>query len=497
MASKHTILPDTNFFLHCLPPDQVPWGDVSGSDEVCVLVPQEVLREIDRLKHDGNGRRAKRARIANSLFRSIVHSTEETVVVRESAPRVLLGFAPALGEDAQLPQSLDLSVSDDRIVAEAFRYTTGGGSTKVAILTNDTGLMLAAKRSGVGFIETPPAWMLPAEPDPRDKRIKELEAKVAVLQHQHPLIQVELTDSSGEVLPRIVWSLSRYSPLTEVELHDLMDSVQRHHPMQRDFDRTDTPKRTRHESALDAAMRTLGGRTVYVHPSDEQIREYQEELYPGWLTQVESALRSLHWVLWEKENHKQLWVRITNEGSVPAENTTVEFQALGGIALAPPSDSGEEVVQEEIAWRLPPCPAPPEGRWTRKKSSAELLVESLQRSHGLTGWSGRDYVGLTRPELFGGHQRRDRHAFYWRTKRPVENELGRSFECDEFRHKDIPEEFELVVVAPEEQDSGAAALECKVHARNLPEPCRAVFPILLEYAYGSTLSYAQKAISLL
>jgi len=62
---------DTNIFIQCREIEQLPWGELFEKEKHIILViPRTVLEEIDRFKQEGNSRRAKRARKANSFIES-------------------------------------------------------------------------------------------------------------------------------------------------------------------------------------------------------------------------------------------------------------------------------------------------------------------------------------------------------------------------------------------------------------------------------------------
>ncbi len=57
-----------------------------------VLISRPVVSEIDRQKHDGNSRRARRARAANSLFGQVL--AEKELMRQVGDMRVSVKFAP-------------------------------------------------------------------------------------------------------------------------------------------------------------------------------------------------------------------------------------------------------------------------------------------------------------------------------------------------------------------------------------------------------------------
>jgi hypothetical protein len=74
-----TYFTDSNFFLQCKKYDQLHWSDITGDKNITIIVTRPVQIEIDKLKNDGNSRRAKRAREITSLFRAMLGSNDNAI----------------------------------------------------------------------------------------------------------------------------------------------------------------------------------------------------------------------------------------------------------------------------------------------------------------------------------------------------------------------------------------------------------------------------------
>jgi hypothetical protein len=98
------LFPDTNVFLQCRALHEMPWREAVAAGAVDLWIAAPVQDEIDRLKGDGNQRRARRARDANRLFRDILDAPQEALTVRESGPRVTLRFAPSCPPSERVPR---------------------------------------------------------------------------------------------------------------------------------------------------------------------------------------------------------------------------------------------------------------------------------------------------------------------------------------------------------------------------------------------------------
>ena len=132
------VIPDTNIFLQCKALEELDWAATfPGIDTIFLTVPRVVVGEIDRLKNDGNARRAKRSRAAATRFREILRSESQQLTVRAENPRVILCFAPRARLLPENYPDLDFAINDDRLVGEALELSK---KEAVTILTNDVGV---------------------------------------------------------------------------------------------------------------------------------------------------------------------------------------------------------------------------------------------------------------------------------------------------------------------------------------------------------------------
>lgn len=267
------IFPDTNAFLQCRDFAELQWADITSEGNIHILVSRTVQREIDRLKTDGNKRRSSRARKSSAFFRTIIRASDETLVIRDSKPRVIVGFPEReAAKQLSIQDELDRDYEDDRFVAEAiaFRATKG---VDVLLLSNDTHVVLTAKRIGLKYAEIPDSWILPPEPDPREKEIVDLRGRVEKLDDRLPRITVSFFDSAeGAPIQSLEIPVCIYEALDERRLSEIVEQHRKANP-KRNFEVPQTSE----QKAVDIA--TLG---VFSNrlPSREKIQKYSNEDYP-------------------------------------------------------------------------------------------------------------------------------------------------------------------------------------------------------------------------
>ena len=138
MSTIHLFV-DTNFFIQCRKYDKIDWeiDELENVTEVVVLISTPVVSEIDRQKHDGNSRRARRARAANSLLGQVL---EEKELVRQVGDkRISIKFAPnyKLQDLKREVPELDVDRNDDELVATAWLYRQESQDKDVRVLTHE------------------------------------------------------------------------------------------------------------------------------------------------------------------------------------------------------------------------------------------------------------------------------------------------------------------------------------------------------------------------
>jgi hypothetical protein len=488
MTSRLTLFPDTNVFLQCKALKQIPWRDISAADEIDLWVGVPVQEEIDRLKGDGSLRRARRARETNSFFRAALLSSDESLILRESAPKVTLRFAPTLPPNRETAPALDLTRADDHLLDEVMHFRRTDPAAQ--ILSGDTGMILRARRLEVPLIPVPNGWLLEPEKDERDRKIAALEAQVAALQSTEATLSVSLTKEDSASLESIGGSFPQYPDLTEADMARLMDTLKLRHPEVKTFGAGSTSQGTLGQ--VDGLNSLIERMSRWTAPTADQISAYQRK-YAEWIDKARKRFEQLGSLLNMQHRPRQFRIALANEGSRPADEVLLEIEVHGGVALlASTRDEVPDLIEKTrklpLGTALPPPPAPPKG---------ENIYESLARSTLF----GRDHIDIATqlrqyamPDLSGVRARfepRDRHRFYRREEddKPV---AAVSFTCEEFRHQRAPEIFNLWIMVPMQSERGTAKLHIRVSARNMTTPVDLYVPIELKAESRSTYEIATK-----
>jgi hypothetical protein len=472
---------DTNIFLQCRPIHELPWAEVAERQDVTLLIPRAVQEEIDRLKHDGNSRRARRARAASSLFRQIVFAPSEALTIRERAPRVEVSFSGPRRSQRPCPDGLDPSRADDQIIWDLLIYAEEIGAGTVMLLTDDINIMLTAKAHAVPVLPIPDAWLLPPEPDERDKRIAELDRRLKRHEEAAPRIVLSVTDATGELIEAARIAVTRYEDLPREQTERVVQAAMARYPMITDF-------------SSPARLASFMPPAVGFHwqpPAPDEVEQYRQD-YAAWEERLREFLSRYPRVLEQATRRTGLVLTLENAGGAPAANLVVELEAQDGILFDPPraDEAKTRKARGDAGLRMPP--SPPRGKWVHAgvvgqlgfldaARQAELSVQGIVQRLGTPMFPDHLPPDIFIPRM---PEPRDRHAFYWKRGKPSQLADTWALECGEFRHQVHAESLEVSLFFPRGATGTNAGVQCTVTASNLVEPLRQVIPVRIEQVGG-------------
>ena len=172
------LLADTNFFVHGVWIESLRLSEF-GARRVTLVITSTTIAELDEIKRAPN----KTDRIRNRISK-----LQRWLDVNRTASRTLPGAPVKKGLDLfrySTPPAahpgLDIVHSkDDRIIAQALSLQKIIPSLR--FMSDDTGPRLTADDLGLPVLQVPSKLMLPREPDPKDRQIKQLEAALTKAQ---------------------------------------------------------------------------------------------------------------------------------------------------------------------------------------------------------------------------------------------------------------------------------------------------------------------------
>ena len=444
------VVPDTNVFVQCRQLGTLDWRDLGDYEKIVLVVTRPVIAEVDRQK-GASGRLAKRARLANGLFTGFLTNDEVVIDTQGSGPAVVLALGQNLEPSDELVDVLNYSHADDLLVGIVHAYQRANDH-QVLFLSFDTGPLLSAKSVGVPYKSVPSTWLLNSENDEEQKRIKELEGQLKRLQAAEPQCTISFPDTPWEIVRQ------KRLPLTDTQIAELLRLLKTRHPLQTDF-------------GSKVAAQRKGRSSPFGHPSverfvpvtEQEINEYQVR-YTQWIESCTDFFRKAHEKLNGQEEVHIVSTVLANIGSRPADNVLVIFEITGDhlALMATPTEDEEEKKAEPLS--LKPPPGVPQGRWVSEYPYRDAQTyATLARVHDVPRFDSsifrKDFV-------------RDPNKFFWKNKRPKFPVLRAEFECDQWRHKEDDEFFDLRVCYTPEFEGREGALHVTISATNLAEPLK-------------------------
>ena len=185
---KYLVL-DTNVYLHYKDFEQVDWKTLVG-DDVTICVPMVVLSEIDKHKDQSRGKIQKRAKKLSSRFSEVfLQGTTANITLKEMDNPPSTAF-----DDTQFHKD----INDDWIILSAL-HSTYAPSTLV-IVSGDNGILMKAKRFGLGFFKMPDDLHLSEELSEEEKEIKKLKEQLAKHEARLPKPMVQFKNQTDRLV---------------------------------------------------------------------------------------------------------------------------------------------------------------------------------------------------------------------------------------------------------------------------------------------------------
>jgi hypothetical protein len=466
---------DTNLFIQCRALTELDWSEWASFDEVHVIVSRPVQREIDYRKNKGSDRVGDRSRVTNRMFREIIQSDKDHIVVRDAGPCVKLYIRPEYNHDPDLAERLDYSERDDQIIGTISTFKKQNPEADVRLLTDDGTPMATAKSLQIAVAQIPEAWLLPPETTEAEKKLNTVQAELARLKKAEPQFRIGCLDAAGKPVERLEYTLERFEALTEAQLSGLMTRIAERFPMATEFGRREAGE-WQQPSPSGTLASLLAFKQVFVPATDEEIAAYHAK-HPQWLKSCADILRDYHLTLNHQSGPLAFCFVAVNDGVRPGKDALITIEAKGDFLIMPPPYKASEDEDEEDAdaenparsIELPRPPTPPRGTWRNEHMTA---FDALHRTLGDFGSVGRGLhdIGLLERSLMSPHirpLRRDPNAFFYKPERPMQPAPSFNLECEQWRHGNEEQGFPGEIYFARDEINIAGALECEIHAENL------------------------------
>src|ERR1700685_4144047 len=188
-ASKMAVFPDTNLFLHYRSLSEIDWCSLLRSSTVEIEIAPVVPRELEKQK-TLNPSKKLRDRAATAL--KLLHKHLTNPQVRDGVTLQFLIKEPT--SEFAASRGLSLQLEDDRLIGTFFLYRDENPETRCVLVRGDLPLTIKAHEFQIECLSLDESLLLPAEPDPLEKKNKELAAELNRYKSREPLLAVVFGD---------------------------------------------------------------------------------------------------------------------------------------------------------------------------------------------------------------------------------------------------------------------------------------------------------------
>lgn len=195
---------DTNVILHYRPVAEIDWRKVCGEKAVTIMLCMPVIDELDRKKSDPRlGQRAK------DRIRDLQQRSGKTI-----RPNVTLQIYHDPEDDS--------GVGDRGIAKIVAAYRDREGA-KVAVITEDWGMMQRCEGLAVPWVTPPEQQRLPDDEGEDKKEIRKLRRQVLEFQNKQPKLDLTYSPSQTQELTR------PHLPTVAEQMQAYVNSIKRGH----------------------------------------------------------------------------------------------------------------------------------------------------------------------------------------------------------------------------------------------------------------------------
>ncbi len=487
MTGATVIFVDTNFFLSCRKLDKIDWTLLGPVDAARLLICETVVSEIDELKTSADRRKSRKAMQTNTYFGHILNSSDKTITLNESAPKVTMEFYDKTRPSQEHVNELDYDNNDQRIIGYVLDYSSHNESDEVVFVTGDTVARWLASNFNVDYLEIPAEWLLPERPDPRYLENQRLKKQLAELRSTEPNFAITCLDENGGEPDQVEFSYPRFEPLDETQIESLMERLKTRHPMKTDFGAPNPRSLRSHATIADLLGQRLYEPSSYVRPPDEKIRRYTEFEYPAWINNCRRVLSKLDELLQSNLDHSVATFAVSNDSNSTGRNVLIRFVAHEGILIRPHLYVPDSAAPNNTI--LPEPPTAPEGYFP-----AQRVEQAVRQTLGRDSHLATFNLPIA-PPYTSVNNEREPDCFYYKNGRSEEPSTSFELTCEQWRHRDGNAYFEAEILFDPLVGLSSGKIGLEIHADNLPRPARKFVPISIVVKPENSEPHAMRMIN--
>src|ERR1051326_4739579 len=323
MAEPHIVIfVDTNVYLHFEFFTEVPWPSLVDADEVLLVVPPVTANELDKHKYAGASKiiKTRADKVVKRLYK--IHSS-----AGEVRPGVKLLLSTERPREEFEAYDLDRGSQDDHLLASILQYRDKHLGEHIMLVTDDLGNLTRAPNYAIEVRGMPEKYRTAAEPDPSEKKIRELEQQLRELQSRIPKLRLQFP--AGTDALTFTPAHSRMSSPGFVE--ERMEKLRRKYPK---IEKSDAPPERKGQLDISELLANPERVRLSAKHSSERIPAREIEKYNEALetfyANYEQYLNRLVELDGLRARTIQLNIQMENDGTSTAEDV--------GVFIRLPSD---------------------------------------------------------------------------------------------------------------------------------------------------------------
>lgn len=245
---------DTNVYIHYIDIENIKWNDIF-QEEICIVIPPKVQREIDKLKDQSNS--AKKKRKAKQVSAKIAEYLLENKTGKYRIRSCKDPKSNQFDEDI-----FNINVDDNWILLSAIRLQEDENIV-VTIVSADTNILVKARQIGLDYYRMTDEYKLTEEPTEEEKEI---------IQLKNDLKRYTTRQSKPDLLFDNHTNLLTCSSPPIIDTNDLVRRKMEEEKQKYPYD-------TRYETSdyLDGAMKNAMS-PLWGYPSASEVAAYNSEL---------------------------------------------------------------------------------------------------------------------------------------------------------------------------------------------------------------------------
>lgn len=318
--------PDTNLFLHYRPLDEIDWCSLLQVSAVEIKIAPVVTRELEEQKNLNPSRKLKdRATTALKFLHKYLGQSQ----IRDRVTLEFLIKEPT--PEFAASRGLNLRLGDDWLVGTLLLYREAQPGTPCALVTADLPLKVKATHYQIQVTSPGEKYELQPEPDPLEKKNKQLEAELFRYKSREPVLHVLF--EGGENHSR--FQLARpHDGDSEAEIQSMLDAAKQKFPLadiapEQVFQASATANRAEANDLLGPMFETVRGLATWSRSLNEDYNQRAKEYY----RQYERYLRDTSAFKTLPTRTIKLSLILANSGTCPADDIYVLLHFPDGFQL--------------------------------------------------------------------------------------------------------------------------------------------------------------------